>query len=265
MEIGDQVGLYKIESHIAETHISNVFTARHPTHGLVVLKTTVSWSKYLEERLRNEAAVLATLSGVPDVVRCIEFAFPNMSDPCLVLEFLEGKPLSKIRYFPIADALRISARICAAVAGMHALGVIHRDLKPDNIMYHSADGVECVKLIDFGVARNTRRAMARLTRFGDVFGAPGYMSPEQYQNTFACETPSDVFSLGCILYYLIVGCHLFPANAAVEMLRKPMPTASPSTRIPQEVWNIMHPLFAENPRDRPTAQQLLQSLRSYGV
>jgi serine/threonine-protein kinase len=119
---------------------------------------------------------------------------------------LTGTPLSSViasqGQLPLAQALNIAAQICDGLAAAHHANVIHRDLKPSNIMIAGNNSKENAKILDFGTAKVLDNPGKNLTRTGDIFGTPQYMSPEQAQGQ-ACDTRSDQYSLGCIVYEMV--------------------------------------------------------------
>ena len=147
--------------------------------------------------------------------------------PYLVMEYVPGEALSDllIREGPLeaARALRLWRQICGALEHAHKNGVIHRDLKPTNVIISRAnDGTETARLLDFGIAKiisATSRETHNLTETGTVFGSPQYMSPEHCLG-FKMDERSDIYSLGCTLYYAVTGKVPFPGGTPKSKARR---------------------------------------------
>jgi serine/threonine protein kinase len=184
----------------------------------------------------------------------------------LVMEFAEGRSLRAIlserRKLPAAEAIGIARQICSALVYMHAHGVVHRDLKPDNVLL---DPQGEVKLLDFGIAMD--EAARRLTWFGlsAPVGTPDYMAPEQVRGRRG-DVRTDVYALGTMLYEMITGKLPFSAGNAHALMRAKL-DAEP--RLPHEVLADIDPKVEEiilhaierSPRERyPTAQDMLVDL-----
>ena len=181
----------------------------------------------------------------------------------LVMEYLDGEglnePISRGR-FPIRRALQISLQVAEALARAHELGVIHRDIKPDNIFLLRGFDGDYVKLLDFGLAK--MKGELRLTATGTVFGTPEYMAPEQARG--APTTPSvDLYATGCVLFEMLTGRLPFRGNTPdliLKHMREPAPTASSVARgIPADVDDLVLRLLAKEPEGRPATSYALAS------
>lgn len=158
----------------------------------------------------------------PHIVSVIEFGETSYNVLFLVMEYLRGRPLSEIiaEEYPltISRIWHIFRQVLLALQAAHDLGVVHRDLKPDNVFIESlADGTERVKVIDFGIAKRFDQQSTGLTSPGMVCGTPEYMSPEQVVGD-ALDPRSDVYALGVLLYELLVGTPPFLARSAAEVM-----------------------------------------------
>jgi eukaryotic-like serine/threonine-protein kinase len=211
-------------------------------------------------RFRREARALGAISH-PNAVNVIDFGVTEDGLAFLVMELLEGRTLREV----IAEApiqltrvARIASQICGAVTEAHRCGVIHRDLKPDNIMLVGPDGEgETAKVLDFGIAklRSSNRLSGQLTAHDTVVGTPHYMAPE------ACErgefTPStDVYALGIILYEMLAGHPPFDGRNALDVAVRqvndpPPPLAMHRSGIPAEVEAVVMRSLAKQPGERP--------------
>jgi eukaryotic-like serine/threonine-protein kinase len=154
----------------------------------------------------------------PNIVRVLECAAVQDGSPYIVMDLLEGVPLGAYTQnggrVPIAQAVAILQGMLAGLAAAHAQGVIHRDLKPDNVflMRHSGDKF-VVKVLDFGIAKVMDAAgrMGSRTRAGMLLGTPAFMSPEQVRNASDVDQRADLWSAGVIFYEMLTGRVAFPA------------------------------------------------------
>ncbi len=154
----------------------------------------------------------------PGVTKVYEASRAEDGTPYLVIELLAGQPLSTRMNrgrVPVEQAAPIAHSILDALAAAHAAGVVHRDLKPDNVfLARDAAGSIQVKLLDFGLARvmDAAGGMARKTRTGMTLGTPGYMSPEQVKNSKEADERSDLWSVGIIFYEMLTAKPAFEAD-----------------------------------------------------
>jgi serine/threonine-protein kinase len=161
-------------------------------------------------RFEREAAIGRILDH-PNILKFYE-PDAKQSRPYIVMEFLEGKTLAQllndVKPFPIDDALQIAARIAGALAHMHEKGVVHRDLKPQNVMI-CKDG--SLRIMDFGIARATDMRRLTFVGFTPAMGTPDYMAPEQVKGRRG-DNRTDIYSLGAMLYEMVTGALPFEAD-----------------------------------------------------
>jgi eukaryotic-like serine/threonine-protein kinase len=183
--------------------------------------------KILRQEFLPDAAVVArfleegrTCIGLihPNIVRVFECAEAEDRSPYIVMELLEGVPLSAYTArggrVPPAQAVPILHGILGGLAAAHARGVIHRDLKPDNVfLTRDQAGMFAAKLLDFGLAKvmDAAGGMGQKTRTGMLLGTPAYMSPEQIKNARDVDPRADLFSAGVLFYEMVSGRAAFPA------------------------------------------------------
>jgi WD40 repeat protein len=174
--------------------------------------------------------------------------------PYLVMEYVAGvslqERLDRTGPLELPEILRIGAQVAAGLAAAHAQGLIHRDVKPANILLEN--GVERVKLTDFGLARAADDAS--LTQSGVVAGTPQYMAPEQARGE-AVDHRADLFSLGCVLYALCTGRPPFRAEGAMAVLKRvceeaPRPVREINPEVPDWLAEIISRLHAKDPAER---------------
>ena len=180
--------------------------------------------------------------------------------PYLVMPLVEGESLqarlAREGALPIAELLRIGTRIARGLAAAHESGVIHRDIKPDNVLLESGGG-ERVWVVDFGLARAAEGG--DLTRTGTLAGTPRFTSPEQGSGG-EVDHRSDLFSLGSTLYAMAAGTPPFSGDRLVALLRsiaedEPTPLSATRAEIPPELESLIASLLEKNPADRPSSAQ----------
>ncbi|OLZ51889.1 serine/threonine-protein kinase [Amycolatopsis keratiniphila] len=209
-------------------------------------------------RFRREARVTAKIehSGVPAVY---DAAFDeNVDRLFLVMQLVHGFSLADVLAergaLQVSWAASIAAQVCAVLSYAHAVPVVHRDLKPGNIMISRDGGV---KVLDFGVAALLRNDVTKLTSTGRVIGTKPYMSPEQIQNNPV--TPlSDLYSLGCLLHELLCGARMFTAEDEIALMYQHLETSPTPLReidagLPAELERLVLDLVAKRPADRPAS------------
>ncbi len=210
---------YKLCEGIRRGGIGEVWEAHNQTLDLQVAIKLIRRERATPEsarRLLQEARVVARL-GHPSIVRVFDFGHTEHGDPFLVMELLHGEPLDEVlsrrQRLPPLNAVQLLLPIASAVAAAHAKGIIHRDIKPDNIILVSEDsGAIVPKLLDFGIAKlKEERRAPRITQEGAVLGSPAYMSPEQAIGDSTVDARSDIWGLCVVLYEAIVGHAPFEA------------------------------------------------------
>ena len=199
-------GRFKVLDVVNRGGMASVYQARDGKTGeIVALK--VPFAQYESDpeflsRFQREEHIGLTLEH-PGIVSLVPAA--EKSRPYIVMEFLEGQPLSKImsevRPLPINDAVQIASQVCGALSHMHQNKIVHRDLKPANIMICN-DG--SLRIIDFGIAKAAEMRRITFAGFSPTLGTPDYMAPEQVKGQRGDER-TDIYSLGAVLYEMTTG------------------------------------------------------------
>lgn len=213
---GDLVsGKYRIERLIGDGGMGVVYEARHELLrtgvALKFLHADLAQRPGLAQRFLQEARVSATIQS-PHVTRVTDVDTARDGSPYLVMELLSGQSLQALldRHgkLPVAQAVDFSLQILAGLEAAHAMGVVHRDLKPDNVFVTPSTGGPLLKLIDFGIAklRATNDYSRGLTRAGVIMGTPEYMAPEQLFSAETTDERADIYSLGVMLFEMLAGC-----------------------------------------------------------
>jgi serine/threonine-protein kinase len=215
-------------------------------------------------RFRREAEAMAKLRH-PNTVRLYEFGVADQ-ELFMVMELLEGRDLSeeltRRQRLPPVEALAITRQVLEALAEAHTLGIVHRDLKPANVYLSQVHGGRVMaKVMDFGIAGIESTANTKLTMQGAVMGTPAYMSPEQAQGK-AVDPRSDLYSLGVVLYEMLVGKPPFEADSAVSLLVAHVSTTpprlletTPGLAQMRGLQELLDALLHKNPEKRPGSAQ----------
>ena len=162
-------------------------------------------------RFESERQALALMDH-PNIARVLDAGATNSGHPYFVMELVKGVPITEFcdkNHLPPEGRLKLFIDVCHAIQHAHHKGIIHRDIKPNNVLVTLHDGIPVVKVIDFGVAKATVQKLTEKTLFtalGQIVGTPAYMSPEQAEMSgLDIDTRSDVYSLGVLLYELLTG------------------------------------------------------------
>ncbi|HEY2249592.1 MAG TPA: serine/threonine-protein kinase, partial [Planctomycetaceae bacterium] len=240
-----------------DTKLSRIVAVKVMARGLAANPMAVR--RFLREA-QSAAAV------VHDHVVTIHAVDDRSQPPYLVMEFVQGQTLQqkidREGALPLRHILRIGSQTAAGLAAAHRTGLIHRDVKPANILLEN--GVERVKITDFGLARATDDV--EMTKSGMIAGTPQYMSPEQ-ANGGHIDFRSDLFSLGSVLYTMCTGRAAFRAETTMATLRRvsddmPRPVREVNPEIPEWLDAIVKKLLAKNPDDRFQSAAVVAELLS---
>ena len=281
----DMIGRYPIKRFIGRGGSGCVYEGVHPELGIPVAIKTMPPESAGSRASRNvfyQSARIYAKAVHPNIVKVYEAGKDASDAPFLVMEYLPGGTLGDMllehRTFTPQEAAGIGADICRALTATNKLGIVHRDVKPDNIMV-SRDGL--YKLTDLGLAKfdasavpgNGARVLDEdapaqsLPRTG--FGTLEYMSPEQYLDSESCDIRSDIYSLGATLYHLAAGRLPFETAARTELRRmhmsvEPLVPSTFAPGIPIDFDYIVLRCLQKDPADRyQTPEELLADLEAF--
>jgi hypothetical protein len=267
--IPEQIGRYRILERVGKGGMGVLYRGVDPVldREVAIKVMLVDFSDDTEQmrpRFYREAQAAAKLQH-SNIVTIFEFAEDN-NTPYVVMEFLRGTPLDARLKSPIPltleEKVHVAAQLCTALHYAHEQGVVHRDIKPANL-FLLPDGT--VKLLDFGVAKLTT---STLTRQGDVLGSVSYMSPEQVSGSDALDGRSDIFSVGVMLYELLIGRKPFqgdsPTSTIVKILREDPPGMETlASTLPPRLIGVMRKALAKDPAQRfQTAGDMARELQA---
>ena len=259
-------GRYEFVRFVARGGMSSVYLARdirldRPV-AVKVLFAGLADNPSFVERFRREALAAARLNH-PRIVRVYDSG-QDSGTYFIVMEYIEGQTLSKVLKqegaLTMPTALRIGEDVAEALADAHKQNVIHRDVKPGNIMFTPSSGL---KVTDFGIARAVTGSISDLTQTGTVMGTATYFSPEQAKGDPA-DYRTDIYSLGVVLFEMLAGKPPFygdsPIAVAYQHVNELPPTLHDATdgAIPPELSNVVARLLAKRPEDRYQDAELLR-------
>lgn len=269
-ELPERIGRYRVGRVLGQGGVATVYESEDPDFGRrIALKVLSSWSPKTVKRFEQEAAITMQFAH-PNLVKVYEVGTAE-GFYFIAMEFVDGRTLDKA--FLDADIrwnerIRWIADAAKAVAYAHERGVIHRDLKPGNILL---DGTGRVFLTDFGLAR-LQDSARRLTSTGTILGTPCYMAPEQAKGEVdRLDARTDVYALGALFYEALAGKPPFFAESLPEILSlivnsppPPFPRSDPS--IPLGLESLCLRALSKDPSDRHAdAGELLRGLGQFGI
>jgi tRNA A-37 threonylcarbamoyl transferase component Bud32 len=260
-----KVGKYIIISKIAQGGMGAVYKAKHPTLKRYVLlkKLTLRGGPQFIERFRREARIMMDFKH--DHIVQVYDHFKEGSSYYIAEEFVDGVSLEQLikreRYLSNEAAALIFYEVCKGLQYAHEKGVIHRDMKPGNILISNQGEV---KLVDFGIATSLEHSEEGLTRDGMTLGTPSYIPPEQIDNAKTVDRRADIYSLGVVLYEMLTGKTPFPGSFTAEtiaLIHKGKYT--PPKRVNPKVAPALAKIIAKSmkPNRRRRFQDLRQVIR----
>ncbi len=258
---------YLVMSIIGHGGMGVVYKARHELMDRIVaikmLQSQLISDSMSVKRFQQEAKAASKLKH-PNVITLYDFGVSPTGQPYLVMDYLEGVSLADVikkeGQVGVDRSIKIFAQACSALDHAHKQGVIHRDLKPGNIMLvEDNDDKDCVKVVDFGVAKllwGGDDENQRLTQTGEVCGSPVYMSPEQCQGQ-KLDQHSDIYSMGVVMYEALTGRLPLLGKTMVDTMSKhisEMPQAfgvvRPDLYIPEKLESVIFKAMAKDPMQR---------------
>ncbi len=258
-------GTYEIISRLGHGGMGVIYKAKRIEDGLIValkvLHPHLLNDVESKKRFEQEAQACQDLKH-RNLIEMLEFGFTKHGQPFMTMEYLEGKPLTdlieKKGRLEVRKFINIFTQICDGLQHAHKKQVVHRDVKPSNVMViQSEAGVDIAKILDFGIAkRHVEENRDNLTPTGNVLGSPAYIAPEQCAGAEA-DPRSDIYSLGCVMYEALTGQPPFVHDSAIKVLLmqlseipQPLNVMVPDVEFPLELETIIMRCLEKDPAAR---------------
>ena len=266
---------YVVERRIAKGGMSTVYLARQvKVNRRVALKVVApppdeEMASDFLRRFQLEAETLAALDH-PNIVTLYDFGELPSGQFYLAMEYVEGPrftDLVKEGPLPVDEAIRLLLQVCDALRYAHGQGVVHRDLKPGNLLVRAtAEGIDQVKVVDFGLVKHTEDDQS-ITQAGMILGSPHCMAPEQIHGR-TLDHRADIYAVGILLFRIVVGSYPFHGESSgatmVAHLQEPIPSMgerNPELALPDGFEAVVRRCLAKSPSDRyPDMDALITEL-----
>lgn len=254
------IGKYKVSGIIAKGGMGVVYKALHPSlKRYVVIKKMLSRGNSTNaERFKKEAQILLDLQS-PYIVHLYDY-FTEGGYRYMVEELVDGTALDKLiqkqTMLPPPVAMLILQDACYALKYAHSKDIVHRDIKPGNILISRRGEI---KLADFGIASELSDQKQNITESGVALGTPAYMPPEQFEDSAKVDCRADIYALGITLYEMLTGTKPYPGNFSMDTLKvikkgKYVPPRKIDKKIPADISDLIHRMI------RPLAKKRFQSI-----
>jgi serine/threonine protein kinase len=267
------IGNYDLLEKIAEGGMGAIYKGRHRDNGQIVavkiMPAHMASNPVLLKRFEQEFRAASSLNH-PNIVRALDYGDAG-SSPYLVMEFVEGESLGqKIERqgrMPEAEAIRIIAQVAQGLHRAHKQNLVHRDVKPDNILVTPA-GV--AKLADLGLVKETETDL-NLTKTGRGLGTPHFMAPEQFRNAKNADIRCDIYSLGATLYQMVTGELPFKSNGPLDAWMKKIQNdlTPPKSLVPtlseRLDWAITRAMSADPNRRPASCREFVEDLTGHST
>jgi len=269
-------GKYRIEELISEGGMGAVYRGTHVLMdkkvAVKVLRPSLAADDTIVARFSREAKAASRIAH-PHALSVTDFGESENGVVFLVMEYLDGETLKCVIRsagpMALSRVTEIMRQVAGALDAAHAEGVIHRDLKSDNIMLMETNGGDWAKVLDFGIAKITERVGSYdpgITAPNLIIGTPQYMSPEQCSQSSELDSRSDIYSLGVILYEMLIGHVPFTGESPTAIMMKHLQETPPSVLaerddLPESVGRVVARALAKKPEDRfQSAGELVEAL-----
>jgi len=268
--------LYRVDAVIAEGGMGRVYEARHTrlpgrVFAVKILHRALAADAEVVSRFRREAEIADAIEH-PNVLRIYDVHATGDGVPFIVSERLRGEDLGqrleREGRMSIADTVQVLRQVCDVLAAVHARGVIHRDLKPNNLFLVGDPARPTVKLIDFGIARLRVAGDAAATATGVVMGTPAFMAPEQARGQ-RVDARADIYAVGAIAYACVTGRSPYDLSDTAAALHAVLTADPPRPRalvpeIPEDLELVLQRAMAREPDDRyPTLEAFSAALAPF--
>ncbi len=268
-----RLGAYTLERQISEGGMANIYLARHallkrPT-AIKILKQHVATDEFVH-RFEREVQLASQLLH-PNTVEIYDFGRTRDGRPYYVMEYLDGVTIAELVEYsgaaPPGRVIHVLRQVAAALREAHLRGMVHRDVKPENVMVCRRGEDDVVKLLDFGLVKNLEQADTRdVTKQIKILGTPRYMAPERILNPADADPRSDIYALGAVGYFMLTGAPIFAGDNSLEIsnqvLHAPAPRPSATVAgLPEPLDSLIAACLEKDRAARPqNAQAVIEAL-----
>ena len=257
---------YEIQELVGAGAMGQVYRAIEKKTGSLVAIKTISQSHIADETMRKRflrEARLGLRITHPNIVKTL--AIETEPKLFIVTEFVEGCTLTELlgkSFLSTEDKVAFAKDICSAIKFLHEQGIIHRDIKPDNILVTQEN---CVKISDFGLAKTTRSG-STVTQAGVVVGSPGYLAPELFSEGSNTSTAADVYALGSLLIWLFTGNQPFKGSDPRQIIDNQLRGRANLAALPRMLRDIVKRMLSLQPEERPSSLEgLIKVFDSFAI
>ncbi len=260
--LGKRFGEYVVAARVADGAMGRVYEGRHAKSrqkvAIKILHDEVAKDRVAVERFKREFETAREIES-RHIVRVIDFGETGDGSFFLTMEFLQGEELGALLRReggqPIARVVRILAQLALGLDDAHSFGVIHRDLKPDNLFLCKTPEGDSLRILDFGSVKLQMETGPKLTAFGTTLGSPFYMSPEQAMGKADVDTRTDLFATAAITYEMLCGKVAFDGTGVSQILMKivnemPAPLSGLRAGLPVSLDDVIEKGIAKDKRKR---------------
>ncbi len=276
VEAAQQLGQYTLLEKIGEGGMGVVYKARHamlrrPTAIKLLLPANDSEGREL--RFEREVQLTSRLTH-PNTIAVFDYGRTPDGVFYYAMEYLDGITLEDLVREdgpqPPNRVCHLLGQVCGALAEAHGVGLIHRDIKPGNLLLCSRGGIfDFVKVLDFGLVKDSRdQSDTSLSTVGQLVGTPYYLAPEAVNAPDKVDGQADIYALGAVAYFLLTGQRVFEGRTIIEVLGQhlhsdpPVPSDALGSPLPQDVDDIVLRCLAKEPAARPSARELMTLLQA---
>ena len=276
--IGEVVGNFRVIRQLGVGGMGEVWLAEHKDIktqvAIKVLLPHISADRMHVQRFFNEAIAVSKIKH-SGIAKIFDVGFHTQGQAYLVMEFLDGEPLAsriaRTGKLSLTAVVEIARQIASVLDSTHSAGITHRDLKPDNAFLVRDDELargERVKLLDFGIAKLSGASIG-MTGAASSMGTPGYMAPEQWQDSAKVDHRADAYSLGCVLFEMACGRLPFVSTSIAESCHVHLNETPPRARsivptLPVALDELIARLLAKQPEQRPSMREVSATLATVG-